>query len=323
MNYIDKIKKLPENVRTFLSSAEPMIEIKKSLAMFDVAPEKSWKIAKEIGLMYVGDESLKNLPKIIQKNLSLNENLSTSIAYEINKRIFFIFPTVYNESLEMQINWNEKKLTPTKSESSALEVVFQKEPWIKEELKKETLTDSKSIIQLTIKEIFKKYPETRKQPIGRNNLFSKEKQREVPPSIENWIEDYVSNLGYRAHNSLERGEYLFHSLNPRKLESSDRNNLSQLLKSFDEGTPLLVDKDNKKIIFQKEFKPASRTVWQKTSPIKNIPSFGNVQNTSFNFHQKLPFESKKTNQKLPAPHNMLLSEKKTLPKNIINLKDLN
>jgi hypothetical protein len=69
------------------------------------------------------------------------------------------------------------------------------------------------------------------------------------PTIKNWLQDYVSHLGYEKHSQMDRTQYLFHSENGRDLNSQDREKLGIILRSFDENIPLPVDEENGEIVF--------------------------------------------------------------------------
>jgi hypothetical protein len=69
------------------------------------------------------------------------------------------------------------------------------------------------------------------------------------PTIKNWIQDYITHLGYGQHSQMQRTEYLFHSENGKNLSSQDREKLSIITRSFDENIPLPVDEENGEIVF--------------------------------------------------------------------------
>jgi hypothetical protein len=70
------------------------------------------------------------------------------------------------------------------------------------------------------------------------------------PTIKNWIQDYITHLGYGRHSQMQRTQYLFHSENGKNLSSQDREKLGIILKSFDENIPLPVDEENGEIVFE-------------------------------------------------------------------------
>jgi hypothetical protein len=100
------------------------------------------------------------------------------------------------------------------------------------------------------------------------------------PTIKNWIQDYVSHLGYAKHSQMERTQYLFHSENGKNLSSPDREKLGIILKSFDENIPLPVDKENNEIVFDGQ---ETKINDQQKSMINSRPSTNNDQRTTINY----------------------------------------
>lgn len=117
---------------------------------------------------------------------------------------------------------------------------------------------------ISLLEALKKYPEIEEQTITQDSIKIRNHQDPVRPSIENWLSDYTARLGYTSHDSIERGNYLFQSENTRNLSYGDRQKLSQILRSFDEKTPLTVDVDAKQIIFSESVpnkKPEASSIY--------------------------------------------------------------
>lgn len=56
----------------------------------------------------------------------------------------------------------------------------------------------------------------------------------VPPSVDNWIKDYVHYLGAGYHNSLQRAQYLAKSPNAKNLSNEERESLRVFLLSYDD-----------------------------------------------------------------------------------------
>ena len=115
----------------------------------------------------------------------------------------------------------------------------------------ETKTISNKI-QLTIQEALQQYPDAGEQDLTLNPLKLKYFANSVRPSIKNWITDFHDNMGAGKHSAIDRGNYLFHSENGKKLTPVERQKLSAILKSLDEKTPISFNPESKKIIFQNE-----------------------------------------------------------------------
>ena len=118
------------------------------------------------------------------------------------------------------------------------------------------------------------YPQLGEQLITSSPIKLKIFPQSVRPSIKNWIEDYRSTMGAQKHGMMERGNYLFHSENTRKLTSGDRKKLAEVLRSLDEGVALPVDPDRQEIIFNQseEISPENKISNQIQNPKSQIIS---------------------------------------------------
>jgi DNA replication protein DnaD len=113
--------------------------------------------------------------------------------------------------------------------------------------KKETQPE---IVSLPFAEMLKKYPEINDQLITSDSIKLINNSELVRPTLKNWINDYTLRHGYKKHTTVERGSFLFQSENGRKLSPSDREKLSQIIKSFDQESGISIEASTKKIIFQ-------------------------------------------------------------------------
>ena len=161
---------------------------------------------------------------------------------------------------------------------------------------------NEKIFSATIEEALEKIPELGEQQITSEKIMLGKFPDPIRPSIKNWLADYFSNIGNEKHDSMQRGIYLFQSLNGKKLNAEDRHRLDYLLKAVDGNLPITIDALSKKIIFPK-FEQASQP---KANPLPTIkPNFNNppvkpvenkitptsnIQSTRFSSTQKLPFE---------------------------------
>lgn len=253
---------LPENARDFFLSDIPMLEMKKSFAVFGADSSLSKNIAKEIGLLYVGDLKLENLPEIVLRNIGVEKNIAFGIAYEINKRIFSKFPDYFKNSARLLKEWENKKSTPVMPEDIAWKKVLEIEPWIAEmiqEERKEEETKKEeqkkqlaNIIKIPLLQALQKYPKLAEQPVTASPIKLRDFPAPARPSIKNWIADYRENLGAGHHGVVERGNYLFHGENTKRLNSNERQKLAWILKSLEEDAPLEIDTASEIIIFPRQ-----------------------------------------------------------------------
>lgn len=139
-----------------------------------------------------------------------------------------------------------------------------------------------AIEQLPIPEAVRIYPEINEQLITSQPIRMKNYPEAVRPSIKNWIADYTFQLGYDHHDSIMRGNFIFKSENGKNLTQNDRRRLSEILKSFDEKSPLSVDPATKQIVF-----PALQ---ERKSPERQSfsPSLAKIQSNTVNLKESAP-----------------------------------
>jgi len=104
-------------------------------------------------------------------------------------------------------------------------------------------------VRLSLSQALKEYPKLESQQV--TNDFLRLRYSEFPsrPTIKNWITDYYQNLGVGSHGIMERGNFLFHSENCKKLTSAERQRLALVFKSLSENMPLVIDAEKQEIVF--------------------------------------------------------------------------
>lgn len=190
-----------------------------------------------------------NLPKIVW-HICLNkkwEQLKVSIADDLSVDAFTAdqITTTLNQTIFLRAQeLSTRRFIP----KNAL-MNFQKE------------SISSQPISLPINDALKNYPELGEQLVTNEKIALKTFHESVRPSIKNWLADYTFTMGYEYKSAIERGNYLFQSINGRRLNSLERQKLSYLLKAHDENSTVTINKDSKQLIF-----PASDIEPAKTSP---------------------------------------------------------
>lgn len=187
---------------------------------------------------------------------------------------------------------------------------------------------------LTLSDAIKTYPEIGEQAITTNRIYLMRFPDPVRPSIKNWLADYTYNLGHEKHNSIVRGNYLFHTKNTEQLSATDRQKLASILKSFDENTLITVNKETKQIVFSLETRDTSelssnnsQPQFRNSVPAEQITSANKI---SFSSPQKLAYEKNSAPQPYRiTPSNIRQSSvidtksiQRPLGKNVVNLKEL-
>jgi len=109
---------------------------------------------------------------------------------------------------------------------------------------------SKKEVQLAIADALLKYPEIAQQIVTSESIKLQFSPILMRPSIKNWISDFHGAMGAGKHSPIDRGNFLFHSENAKKLNAIDRQKLGMILKSLDEQTPLKIDEHGPAVVFE-------------------------------------------------------------------------
>ena len=211
----------------------------------DALPQTIWKIS--------ADKSWDQMESIIRNKFNLDSNTTTNIINLLNQNII-----------------TELKKLSLGSYNSSGDFRRQVE-------KKEVKT-----VRLSLSQALKEYPKLESQQV--TNDFLKLRYSEFPsrPTIKNWITDYYQNLGVGGHGIMERGNFLFHSDNCKKLTSAERQKLALVFKSLSENMPLVIDAEKQQIIFP-EMNSEERSIINKEQ--EAISNAQNVERGTHNVEQ--------------------------------------
>ncbi|MGW8185454.1 MAG: hypothetical protein ACWGHO_05085 [Candidatus Moraniibacteriota bacterium] len=102
-------------------------------------------------------------------------------------------------------------------------------------------------VKMTIIQAIEKFPEIEEQILTNTSIEVDGKM--ARPTIKSWKRDYFNVVGADNRDIMKRSSYLYHSKNVKNLNVSDRQKLSNLLKSLDEGFLLRVDVNKREIVF--------------------------------------------------------------------------
>jgi len=142
------------------------------------------------------------------------------------------------------------------------------------------------LAKISIPEALAKYPTVADQFVTSELISIRENQESVRPSLKNWLADYTYRVGYDAHSSIVRGNYVFQNENTRTLSNDDRQKLTYILKAYDEKTPVTVDTARKQIIFPATMDGSQTRIGAGTNPnfqsnaSKPVYNFDNIQPAS-------------------------------------------
>ncbi len=147
---------------------------------------------------------------------------------------------------------------------------------------------NKNFVNISLLQAMRAYPNLGEQLVTSNSIHLKIFPQLVRPSIKNWVEDYRSVMGAERHGMMERGNYLFHTENTKRLTSGERKKLAEILRSLDEDVTLKIDPDRQEIIFEQaeEMKPIEKMTNYQNNSLSSSDAGGlldkkeNVQNIS-------------------------------------------
>lgn len=319
MTYLEKINQLPAEISTLFLSDVPRYDLEKILFMYGIEDDSvASKIAIKVGQLYINEVRLRELPTAIGKAVELSQGICFGIAYEINKRIFNKFPEYFKDSNALLEEWGRLKSAPILSEDEAWQKVLELEPWIAElenEKKEEGQAEVKkreertaALVRMTLPEALKKYEKLGEQLLSGNPIKLKIFDAPVRPSVKNWISDYYEKVDARKHDSIERGNYLFHSENARRLTTGERNRVGTMLRALDEDSAVAIDQQRQEIVFEGgAFSQDARNLYagqagkmRETNKLQNSNNIGNRGGMSFSSGHKFPFEQQRSNSVQPV-----------------------
>ena len=178
--------------------------------------------------------------------------------------------------------------------------------------------------KITLQAALKKYEKLGEQHLSGNPIKLKIFESPVRPSIKNWISDYYENVDARKHDSIERGNYLFHSENARRLTTGERQKVGTVLKALDEDGIVMVDPQRQEVVFGAGESPvqtalASNSGGNYQAPrMENraMPLAGKNESMSFSSPHKFPSESNRPNPFTAAPR-----QNQRASNNVVDLRD--
>jgi hypothetical protein len=118
--------------------------------------------------------------------------------------------------------------------------------------------------KMSLSQALGQYPNLGEQVLTNNPLKLQYFPTPVKASIKNWITDYRETLGAGKHSTMDRGNFLFHGENGKRLTPIERQKVSLMLKSLDEEIPLDIDGEKQMIVFE---------IFQETTRKVERPSF--------------------------------------------------
>lgn len=141
---------------------------------------------------------------------------------------------------------------------------------------------ARKITEVSLDNLLQNFPGIGEQLVTSSPIKLKLFPQPVRPSVKNWIEDYRQAMGIQKHGMMERGNYLFHGENGKKLTSGERKKLAEILRSLDEDVTLKVDPERQEIVFdQLESSQANQEKRPEANVQQNIKPEKEIVNKSF------------------------------------------
>ena len=103
--------------------------------------------------------------------------------------------------------------------------------------------------KLSLKDALEKYPNIATEEITAGRINDKQSDKYVDSTVQNWMNDYINQMGSNKHTNLERGKYLNDSVNTKNLDAGDKKIIEKLTKSYDEDSKLIVDREEGVILW--------------------------------------------------------------------------
>lgn len=166
--------------------------------------------------------------------------------------------------------------------------MLQNAPQILFKSVQDTDANTASYPKVSVSKIIEKYPKVLYQMITSNDIFIRGSADLVKPTLKNWITVYHQELGAGMHDAMERTNFLHQQKNTAVLSQEERNHLSMIFQSLDEGLPIFFDDKNQKIVFsdvsaiEKPLQPA------KLYYDENGTITGNLRNAPIRYEKNSP-----------------------------------
>ncbi len=117
-----------------------------------------------------------------------------------------------------------------------------------------------------VSDLLKQHRDLAVLKITANPINSQALNKDVAPSLENWVKDYLYETGSQEHSSLERAEYMTKSSNVKQLSPEEKSLLSRFLRSYDEKVPLRLARKNNLLIILDPDTSARPSITDRPAP---------------------------------------------------------
>lgn len=213
--------------------------------------------------------------RIIQ-NIGEKNNLSLENIADISRVVrMYYFREIQKEGFEDYLVKRLPQLNKQQITTIVKIIVF-------DIIQKNNISSDK-IIKMTLNTAIAKYPQILQQKITGQSIISKPFLKPLKPTVKNWIIVYEKVLDVSKHSVIERGEFVYRAEATKGLTEEERKKLSILFKSRDEDSELMIDENQKEIIFHVPQIKKQTTILPPKAISQNIP-----QKNNSNFQKKPP-----------------------------------
>jgi hypothetical protein len=123
----------------------------------------------------------------------------------------------------------------------------------------DVLQENNSVEKLTLLKALSKYSDIGSQVITTDRVKLKGQTEPVRGSITNWLKVYRDELGIGRHDAVTRAQFLYESINTKKLPPEDREKVHALVRSLEDEELLAIDIKTRSLIFFEEKKIPQQT----------------------------------------------------------------
>ncbi len=150
-------------------------------------------------------------------------------------------------------------------------------------IKDDSYIKKTELINLPLSQALQKFPRLGEQLVTSSPIKLKIFPDPVRPSVKNWIAEYHSVLGAGSHGTMERGNFLYHSENAKRLNFGERQKLAVVLKSLDENEAVAVDAEKQEIVFGELSASSFQLSEKNANKIPEARSYKPEANRDFRF----------------------------------------
>lgn len=233
-----KLLNLPKPVQDWVCSLAAAENNSQIAEKFNLTSDKNPVLARLTSDTILKNMSLDALPSLLQENLKVDPRTAQQIAVEIAIKQFLIIKEHLKDTEHFILKLGGA--IPAKIPDISSVTTFA--------------PPAPAPVQQTIKKPFRQAVHENKEVLNQQLTAQPIKipdfDQPARPTIKNWLSDYIKQKGTGHHDELERGDYLYKSLNAQNLPAEDRLKLAAILKAYDEDTEMPISPETNLILIE-------------------------------------------------------------------------